>query len=539
MKPLVFVLLVATISIHACSERDASKTTDAKRPNILIAISDDQSFAHTSFAGSRFVSTPAFDRVASSGIYFSNCFAGSPGCAPSRSALITGRHHWQNEQSGQHAAGWFKKYVPVVDVLSARGYYVGKTGKGVGPFRYAQDEADSLLRRENAAGPDYSARKYDGDDDPRPADGIRALDYAANFADFIAERPVDSPFYFWYGASEPHRRFEYQSGSRAGKRLEDAQVPDFLPDVDTIREDLLDYALEIEWFDTHLGRMLDLLDSLGELDNTLVIVTSDNGMAFPRAKANAYDYGIHVPMAISMPSQFQGDRKILDPIGFIDVTPTILDVTGVGPEGMLPVTGQSLVPILSSSQSGSIDAGRTYAYSGRERHSSTRWKNLGYPQRAVRSETHLLIWNMKPERAPAGVPIMLDPESGEPNPMHGLQDGRYLPGTAYHDIDDCPTKTFMIEQHEHSEYGQYFDWSMAHRPEFEFYDIEEDPYCLQNLYETDGYQEIISEMQAALNRELMETEDPRLTEVNPEIFDTYPRYSRMRSFPAPEWAGGE
>ncbi|MDR3061753.1 MAG: sulfatase-like hydrolase/transferase, partial [Dysgonamonadaceae bacterium] len=76
----------------------------AKRPNILFAINDDQSYVHTSFAGSRFVKTPGFDRVASNGIYFTNCYAGSPGSAPSRSTLVTGRYHWQNKQSGQHAS---------------------------------------------------------------------------------------------------------------------------------------------------------------------------------------------------------------------------------------------------------------------------------------------------------------------------------------------------------------------------------------------------------------------------------------------------
>ncbi len=99
----------------------------ADRPNILFAISDDQSFPHTSFAGCGFVATPAFDRVARTGVYFANCMAGSPGCAPSRSSIVTGRYHWQNEQAGQHASGWLKKYVPFVDVLAAGGYYVGKS----------------------------------------------------------------------------------------------------------------------------------------------------------------------------------------------------------------------------------------------------------------------------------------------------------------------------------------------------------------------------------------------------------------------------
>jgi N-sulfoglucosamine sulfohydrolase len=130
------------------------------QPNILIAISDDQSFAHTSFTGCKFISTPGFDRVAKSGIYFKNCWSGSPGSAPSRSALVTGRYHWQNEQSGQHASSWMKKYVPFVDELKENGYHTGATGKGVGPFQYARNDVDSLWRKEDAAGKPYNKIRY-------------------------------------------------------------------------------------------------------------------------------------------------------------------------------------------------------------------------------------------------------------------------------------------------------------------------------------------------------------------------------------------
>jgi uncharacterized sulfatase len=268
--------------IFSCTTGEKEK--DAKRPNILIAISDDQSFPHTSFAGSEFVKTPGFDRIARSGVYFTNCMAGSPGCAPSRSAMVTGRHHWQNEQSGQHAAGWFKKFVPFVDLLENSGYYVGVTGKGVSPFRYARDENDSVLRSRDAAGPKFNDIRYKPGTpgDERTADGINTLNYYANFENFMSQREEGQPFYFWYGSTEPHRDFEKDSWKRTDKKLSDAEVPGFLPDNDIVRGDLLDYAVEIEWFDRHLVKMINYLDSIGELDNTIVIVTSDNGMAFPR-----------------------------------------------------------------------------------------------------------------------------------------------------------------------------------------------------------------------------------------------------------------
>ena len=119
---LLRITLILLISI--CSSAINAQTGPTK-VNILFAISDDQSFAHTSFYGCKFVETPAFDRIASEGIYFSNCFAGSPGCAPSRSCIVTGRYHWQNEQSGQHASSWMKKsfinnMYPMMDCSGAR-----------------------------------------------------------------------------------------------------------------------------------------------------------------------------------------------------------------------------------------------------------------------------------------------------------------------------------------------------------------------------------------------------------------------------------
>jgi N-sulfoglucosamine sulfohydrolase len=203
--------------MNACQPKEDA---EPRRPNILLAISDDQSFPHTSYAGCRFVNTPGFDKVAREGIYFTNCIAGSPGCAPSRSSLVTGRYHWQNEQSGQHASSWLKKYVPYVDLLEASGYHAGFTGKGVSPFQYARNEADSLWRKGDAAGKPYNRIQYINGDisDERTAGGIGRNNYYANFVDFLEQRKPGQPFCFWYGASEPHRDYEKDSWKRSGKK---------------------------------------------------------------------------------------------------------------------------------------------------------------------------------------------------------------------------------------------------------------------------------------------------------------------------------
>ena len=535
MKVIYFGFIhLFLLYLAGCS---ASKKEKASRPNILFAISDDQSFAHTGFAGSKFVNTPAFDRVAREGVHFTSCIAGSPGCAPSRSTIVTGRYHWQNEQSGQHASSWMKKYVPFIDLLDANGYITGRTGKGVSPFRYARNDQDSLWRATDAGGISYSDIRYEkgSPDDERTAEGISAVNYFENFKYFMENVRGEKPFFFWYGATEPHRDYEQDSWKRNGKELKNVNVPEFFPDHEIVRGDLLDYAVEIEWFDLHLQRMLTYLEEIGELENTIVIVTSDNGMPFPRAKANSYEYGVHVPFAVRFPKGFPGGRIVDDPVSFADLAPTILELTGTSQKGMLPVSGKSIVHILESEKQGVVDPSKKYVFSGRERHSSSRYQNWGYPQRAVRSKDFLYIWNMRPERWPAGAPQRINPDSGNGLfPMYGIdENGRHHSEWAFTDIDASPTKSFIIENWQNEDVANYFDLAHAKRPDFELFDVQRDPFCLNNLAGNPEFSGLENEMKESLLSELKKSEDPRVVGPDKEIFDSYIRYSPMREFPKP------
>ena len=525
MKTPCCLIITILMLISSC-DRQGDRTTGLKgsRPNILIAISDDQSFPHCGAYGSDWLGTPAFDKIAAEGILFMNCIAPSPGCAPSRSSLLLGRYPWQNEQAGQHQEEYPLKYVTFPDLLEKSGYHIGYTGKGCGPFNW-----EISGRTRNPVGPAYNNIRY-GDDSPDgpPADGINRNNYTENFKAFYLEKDPDQPFFFWYGSFEPHRVYEQNSGIRLGKLKADAVVPGFLPDVDTIRGDLLDYALEIEWFDLHLQRILNYLKEKGDLENTLVIVTSDNGMPFPRAKANAYEYGIHLPLAMAWPSGIDPGRIVEDPVSFVDFAPSILELVGVDlHKGMLPIYGKSLLNILASGNSGVVDGSRTAVYSSRERHSSSRWNNLGYPQRAIRTSDFLFILNLRPERWPAGAPVHLD-EYGNPEP-----------GVAYHDIDYSPSLQYLYDHQVDERVIPLLEASTAIRPAVELYDIRNDPYCLVNLAEESQYQDIREDLHGKLKAYLVETEDPRLVGEDPDIFESYKRYARIRNFARPEWAEEE
>ncbi|MGI9429953.1 MAG: sulfatase family protein [Bythopirellula sp.] len=504
-RVVLFLLLSCQLGL---SRFDVARADD--RPNILLAISDDQSFAHTSIAGCQAINTPNFDRIAREGVWFANGICGSPGCSPSRAALLTGRYTWQLEQAGTHGSDFPKKLVVYPDLLEQAGYFVGQTGKAWGPGNW-----EASGRSRNPAGPQYN----DHAKTTPPASGIKRLDYAGNFADFLKARPAGRPFCFWYGGFEPHREFEKGSGMRLGKRLEDVDVPPFLPDTPEIRSDLLDYCVEIENFDTHLGRMLKQLEALGELDNTLIVVTSDNGMAFPRAKANCYEYGIHVPMAIRWPKHVVGGRVVEDLVGFPDLAPTFLEAAGVRPGQEM--TGKSLINVLKSEQEGSVDAARKYAYSARERHSCSRWQNRTYPQRAIRSQQYLLIRNFRPQRWPAGAPQKFE-TVGQLGPPHG----------AYHDIDACPSLSYLVEHRDSPAVSQFFHLAVDKRPPWELFDIQSDPGCLENLIDDPKHASIQRELTEQLLGHLRSTGDPRVVDGG-EVFESYKRYGRMRSFPPP------
>lgn len=489
-----------------------------KPPNILFAISDDQSYPYASAYGTQWVKTPAFDRVAREGVLFMNAFSASPGCSPSRAAILTGRNTWQIEDAGTHASAFPTTYRVYPDILEEAGYFVGYTQKGWGPGNWKVSG-----RTRNPAGEVFNKHKLKA-----PTSGISSNDYAANFAEFLEKRPEGMPFCFWYGASEPHRVFEKGSGLKAGKRLEEVQVPSFLPDSDEVRSDLLDYALEIEWFDQHLGQMLKLLEEAGELDNTIIVVTSDNGMAFPRAKANLYEYGHHVPLAIRWGSQVKGNRIVEDVVSLVDLAPTYLEAVGLEhPAEKHPMEGRSLMPILLSDLQGVVDSTRNEAYAARERHSSSRWNNLTYPQRSLRTDRYLYIRNFKADRWPAGAPQKYE-ENGTLGEMHG----------AYHDIDACPTQDFLVEHREDPEIGIYFHLAVDKRPKEEFFDILKDPGCLNNLANDPEFREELMAHRNQLGGYLMETNDPRVTGEG-DIYERYVRYSPIRQFPVPDWAGEE
>jgi N-sulfoglucosamine sulfohydrolase len=457
------------------------------RPNILFVISDDQSWRDTGICGSTTVRTPAFDRIAREGVRFTHSFAACPSCTPSRSAVLTGRHLWQTGEGGVLYGTFPKEYPPFTHALQDTGYHTGWTGKGWGPGQW---EPGGLIR--HPIGREYNRRLFD----PPVSSALDAHDYAANFNDFLKDRPSGAPFFFWFGATEPHRLYEKGAGLRAGKRNGDVQVPSYWPDTQEVRSDLLDYANEIDWFDAQLAKILTKLEAIGELDNTLIVVTSDNGMPFPRSKVNLYDPGVRMPLAIRWPQQVKGGRVVDDFVWHIDFAPTFLEAAGVAvPAGF---SGHSLLALLKSGRSGRVEPARDRAFAALERHTWCRPGGATYPIRSLRTFDYLYLRNFEPDRWPTGGPEFLSSNKT----FHG-------------DVDGGPTKEFMEDPANQKKYAREFALCYGKRPLEELYDVRLDPEEVRNLAADPGYAKVKEKLWRELRSYLEQTGDPRMAGLDP------------------------
>lgn len=490
---ILFWVVSGNIAVEAA-------TAQQSRPNILFCIADDASFPHMGAYGCSWVKTPGFDRVAREGVLFTNAYTPNAKCAPSRACILTGRNSWQLKQAGNHMAFFPPEFKTYVEALADAGYVVGRTAKGWAPGV----AVDAAGKRRNPAGPAYNRLKA-----KPPAKGISAIDYAANFEQFLKDCPHERSWCFWYGGLEPHRRYEYGSGiSKAGKKLTDIdRVPAYWPDTEVIRNDMLDYAYEIEHFDRHLVRMLEALEQQNQLDNTIVVVTADNGMPFPRVKGQEYERSNHLPLAVMWKKGIKAkNRKVDDYVSFIDFAPTFIEAAGLQWEqtGMQPTAGRSLSDIFHSNQSGIINAKRDHVLIGKERHDIGRPFDQGYPIRGIVKGGMLYLKNDEPRRWPAG-----NPETG------------------YLNCDGSPTKTAILNLRRAGQQEQFWALAFGRRKAEELYSIQDDPECLQNLAAFPKFQSVKNALKKQLKEELIVQKDPRALGKG-AIFEGY-QYSDART----------
>ncbi len=471
---LGFILLVFAHAPISAGPEENRSTASKKPPNILMAFGDDWGL-HASAYGTEEVETPTFDHIADVGAGFQYAFVSTPSCTPSRGALLTGKHPWRLGPGANLHGTLPKEYSVYPRLLEKKAnYFVGHTRKGWGPGNWSAGG-----RSERPAGP-----KFD------------------SFDAFMDERPDDQPFCFWFGSKDPHRPYSDSLRKKMDIDPEKVNVPPTLPDVPAARKDIANYLAEVQRFDREIGEILDHLEEIGELENTLVVIAGDHGWPFPHGKSELYDAGTRVPLAIAGPGVKKHEKMVKDFVSITDLAPTFLEAAGLSiPDRM---TGRSLMNLLKHDRDGQQEDHRSHMILAKERHHGlARPGGTGYPMRAIRTEHFLYIRNYKPDRWPMGSPYISSSQK------------------ILSDRGWGPTKKWMIEHANDPDQRHRFRMSFAKRPAEELYNVKEDPHQLNNLAGKPAYQPLKKHLSRTLSRELHALEDPRETDAKVK-FDDYP-----------------
>lgn len=492
---IAVALLAASTVFDAAGAERAPRNAKAKsrsataaevKPNVVVYMTDDESWQERSIYGWSKIPTPNFDRVAREGVLFTRGYTSAPSCAPSRAALLTGRNFWELEE-GAFIQAWLPaKFVTLPDWFEAAGYHAGHTAKGWGPGVTPPQSG----RTRNPAGNLYNRLKR-----ATHEDGINDIDYPANFAQFLDERPSGKPFWFWVGSTEPHTPCAPENYKKLKEKygigLEDIKVPGFLPDTPGVRRHRANMLYEVCRADEDLGRVLKILEERGELANTLLIVTGDNGTQVLRSKTNVHDWGLHVPLAMMWSARVKGGRRVDDFVNFIDLGPTMLQAAGVTvPREM---TGRSVLDVLLSDKSGRVDPARSWVAGGIEWHGEEDPVNLA--ARTIRDERYQYIVNYG-----------LGPRRVLPPAQKWLSDSEYT-RTA-----ETGSEIDLVTRHpNHPQVKPFTKLFVDPRPREELYDCEKDPWQLENLADSPAHAAIKVKLKAQLEAYQRKTGDPRVT----------------------------
>ena len=469
LSGLLIVSLSAFVILGNKGKTNEDTIAANSAPNILFLIADDWSYPHAGVYGDVTVRTPVFDMLSEHGALFENAFCSAPSCSPSRASILTSRYPHQLESAGNLWSVIPSKFPNWMSLLKNAGYHTGKSRKGWGPGDFKQGGY-----KNNPAGKNYP-----------------------DFRTFIEDRKNDQPFAYWFGSQDPHRSYETNSGSKTGMDLDQVEVPGFLPDVSCVRNDMLDYYFEVERFDRESGNIIELLKEKGMLQNTIIVMTSDNGMPFPRAKANLYDYGTRMPLAMYWKDHIEGGKKITEFVNFIDFGPTFLEAAGI--EAPKEFQGSSILKLFASEKDSNLL--RDKVFLERERHANVRRGDLSYPSRAVRTKDFLYIKNFEKDRWPAG-----DPQVHQSVGQYG-------------DVDNSISKFLIMAMKGKPTDKDYFELTFGKRPTEELYSIEKDPFNLVNEAGNPEYKDILSKMREDLSDWMKATNDLRLTDPNTKYWD--------------------
>ncbi len=494
MKRLAFLLaLLFTLPLRAAEK------------NIVFIIADDLSPTLGCY-GDKVIKTPAIDALARDGMFFRNAFATTASCSASRSVVMSGLHNHANAQYGhQHDYHHFSAYPNVAAlalprVMAQAGYRTGHVGKyHVAPevvFHYEQ-----YFKGGNGRSP------------------VEMADAAAEFI-----RAQDAkPFFLYYAVADPHRgggedettperpnlfgnlpkRGAFPQINEVFYKPEEMVVPPFLPDTPTSRAELAQYAQSVSRFDQGVARLVRILQDAGVYEKTLIVVTSDHGIAMPGGKTTVYEPGLRVPFVVRNP--YAAKRGVASDalISHVDITPSLLDFGG----GLDAATGAPKTPgkdpvakakrgVDSEKENPGPRIARYHGRSwvpilGEEKpvgwdviHASHTFHEIQmyYPMRVVRDRDYKLIWNI----------------------------AHPLPFPFASDLWAAPTWQAQWKQGPSAPYGVRTVGAYIQRPQFELFDMRVDPDERTNLAADPKHKATLDAYIAKLKTFEKQTSDPWL-----------------------------
>ena len=433
-----------------------TSTAQGSRPNVIMIIVHDLGQYLGCFGAG--VRTPQLDALATDGVVFDNHFCTAAQCSPSRGSIMTGRMPHNNGLIGLAHIGWElgTQEVTLPMYLNAAGYDTHLFG-----FQHEHPQPERLGYREiKPSGP--------------------ARDGAANIIELLDQRaPGDRPFFINSGWGEPHR--PYGQDGYANDDPADVNPLYWLPDRPGVREDIAGLNGLVYEVDAQVGWVREALANSPHADNTLLVFTTDHGLAMPRAKGTCYDPGLKTTFLAHWPGRFEGGKRYTEMISNMDLLPTVLDLAGA--ETPTQVEGRSFLPLVE---------GRGY-----DKHeflfSEMTWHDQYNPMRAVRTERHKYIRNFGDR------PLV------------------YMP----YDIWTCQAGEAMRE-----------DYYSTRRPAEELYDLEADPLEQNNLVADPAHAEVAADLRGRVAQYMHDSNDILL------YGDVPPARAQAERMAAENWDNG-
>lgn len=451
MRRIAFITMTLLCFINGVF----SQVKSSARPNIVLIMGDDIGINDFGCYGNERVKTPNIDRIANEGLKFTNFYLTASSCSPSRSSIISGRYPHNTGAAELHTA--ISPEIAVFpELLKNAGYYTAQSGKfhiGVSArrgFHVLNDKPEQIGQ---------------GGED--------------SWLATVKQRPKDKPFFMWLAAIDAHRPWK-ENDFDGTHKPEAITPPPYLADTERTRRDLASYYDEIARFDHFIGLVETELRAQGVLDNTIIMIMSDNGSAFPRAKSRVYDSGMQTPFIIKWPGRIKSGGSSKSMVSAVDIAPTILNLAGIeAPKGF---QGKSFLNVIKNP---SLKF-RNYVFSEHN------WHDYEASERMVRTEDFLYVLNTRPQ--------LSNPGSADVTSSPAFDDLKLLKATGK--LSAAQADVFLMP-----------------RPAEELFDCRKDPDQLSNLSSSPKHTKELNKLRKIMNQWQLETDDSTPTLITGDWFD--------------------